>query len=123
MLNSWRDSEEQRFVTLLYANRTPNEVLLRGELESIQAENLHLQVIYCCDHADESWTGEVGFVGGEMIKKYFANNEDLLVCGPPAMVHHLTGQYRLEGELGYVKKLSGVLGNCGFKATNVYLLE
>jgi NAD(P)H-flavin reductase len=92
-------------------------------LESIQAENLHLRVIYCCDHADDNWTGETGYVDGEMVMKYFSSNENLLVCGPPAMVHHLTGQYRLEGELGFVRKLSGVLGNCGFQSANVYLLE
>jgi NAD(P)H-flavin reductase len=120
LLNSWRDSEGQRFVAFLYANRSPNGILLWDELESLQAENLHLLVIYCCDHADESWTG---FVDREMEKKYFPNNVNLLVCDPPSMVHHLTGKYRLEGELGHVKKLSGVLRNYGFQAANVYLLE
>jgi NAD(P)H-flavin reductase len=46
-------------------------------------------VHYAVDAADAAWTGEVGYVSAEMIKKCLpaaGDDTTVLICGPPAMV-------------------------------------
>jgi len=76
---------------LLLANQTPDDILLRNELEQIRAEYPdRFGLWYTVDRAPEGWDYSVGFISEEMLKDnlFSASSETLtLMCGPPPMVN------------------------------------
>jgi cytochrome-b5 reductase len=60
-------------VTLIYANKTENDILLRPELEKLERQYPDRLKIYCTlDHppTDSDWKGGRGYVSREMVVKY-----------------------------------------------------
>ena len=76
-------------VSLLFANQTASDILLKSELDALAAAHENLTVHYAVDVAEAGWTGEVGYVSADMIKKCLPSAGDdttVLMCGPPAMI-------------------------------------
>lgn len=75
-------------VTLLYGNRTENDIAFRKELEAMQKQNKNLKVVFTLNEADSGWKGAIGFITADMIKKEIPDYKDTVfyTCGPPAMV-------------------------------------
>ena len=86
-----REAQDATQLRLLYANRTPDDILLREELDSLA--NSHpdrFQLWYAVDRVPEgaAWDYSVGFVTREMMEaRLFPAGEDTiaLMCGPPPM--------------------------------------
>lgn len=75
-------------VILIFGNKSTNDFLLKEELdEFVSSKKIDLNVIYTIDKAEDGWTGEVGFVGKEMLTKYMPDlsSSFTLTCGPPPM--------------------------------------
>ncbi|KAF2743851.1 putative cytochrome B5 [Sporormia fimetaria CBS 119925] len=85
------DKEDNTKVSLLYANNTEEDILLREELENFATENPHkFKVQHVLTQASDKWTGLRGFVNQDMIKEHLAPATDsskVLLCGPPPMVN------------------------------------
>ena len=85
------DEKDQTEVSLLYANNTEEDILLREELDAFAAKNpKKFKVQYVLSRPEESWKGLTGFVSKEMIEKYLAPSTDsskMLLCGPPPMIN------------------------------------
>jgi ferredoxin-NADP reductase len=75
-------------VTLLYGNRTENEIAFRKELEALQRQNKNLKVVFTLNEASGEWKGATGLITAEMIKKEIPDYEEtaFYTCGPPKMV-------------------------------------
>ena len=75
-------------VTLLYGNRTENDIAFRKELEAMQEQNENLKVVFTLSEADSEWKGARGLITAEMIKKEIRAYKETVfyTCGPPAMV-------------------------------------
>jgi ferredoxin-NADP reductase len=75
-------------VTLLYGNRTEEDIAFRKELESIQEQNENLKVVLTLKEASGGWKGATGLITAEMIKKEIPDYKETVfyTCGPPAMV-------------------------------------
>jgi ferredoxin-NADP reductase len=75
-------------VTLLYGNRTENDIVFRKELEMLQRQNKNLKVVFTLNEADSEWKGATGFITADMIKKEIPDFKETVfyTCGPPAMV-------------------------------------
>ena len=75
-------------VTLLYGNRTENDIAFRKELEALQRQNKNLKVVFTLNEADSGWKGATGLITAEMIKKEIPDYKETVfyTCGPPAMV-------------------------------------
>lgn len=82
-------------MSLLYANQTPDDILLREELDNLAklyADQFH--VWYTVDRVPQdttttTWTYDVGFVTATMIQARLPppdQNPLILMCGPPQMV-------------------------------------
>jgi len=79
---------------LIFANQTEEDILLRDELESLQAkypQQFHL--FFTLDRPpNESWEGGIGFINPDMCRKHLPapNSHDtmLFVCGPPPMIKY-----------------------------------
>ncbi len=75
-------------VTLLYGNRTENDIAFRKELEALQRQNKNLKVVFILNEADSNWKGATGLITAEMIKKEIPDYKEttFYTCGPPKMV-------------------------------------
>ncbi|CAG8743662.1 4193_t:CDS:2, partial [Cetraspora pellucida] len=77
-------------VSLIFANVTYDDILLKDELDSLAASHENFTVFYSLDKPPEGWTGGSGFVTPEVIQKYCPSPSDdikILLCGPTPMVN------------------------------------
>lgn len=87
----FKNSEDQTELSLLFANQTEKDILLRNELEEIAAQypnRFHLW--YTVDRPEEGWKYSSGFVSAEMIQEHLPAPSDetlILMCGPPPMIN------------------------------------
>jgi cytochrome-b5 reductase len=84
------DDSDHTQISLLYANNTEEDILLREELDGFVLQCPEkIMVQYVLAKPPGGWTGEAGFVTADMIAKYLpeaANDTKLLLCGPPPMI-------------------------------------
>lgn len=75
-------------VSLIYANNTENDILLRDELDDMADKYPHFKVHYVLNNPTNGWNSDVGLVTKEMMEKHLPSPVDksrLFVCGPDAM--------------------------------------
>ncbi|GJP77699.1 hypothetical protein CLOP_g8057 [Closterium sp. NIES-67] len=76
-------------ISLIFANVTADDILLKDELEALQKSAPdRLSIYYVLNEPPEGWTGGVGFVTRDMIKAHLpAPAADVMVVrsGPSAM--------------------------------------
>jgi glycine betaine catabolism B len=89
-------------ITLLYGNRTENDIAFRKELETLQRNNKNLKVVFTLNEADSNWKGSTGLINVDMIKKEIPDYEEtkFYTCGPPRMVEIME---KLVAQLGLPK--------------------
>jgi cytochrome-b5 reductase len=106
MQASLQDASDTTKFTLLYGNKTEDDILCRDLLEECQSKSGgRVKVHYTLDFPPQGWTHEKGFITKDMIQKFFPAPDAkplVLMCGPPPMVKFAC-QANLE-ELGYDKK-------------------
>jgi cytochrome-b5 reductase len=78
-------------VSLIYANRSEEDILLRQELEAFARANpQNLKIWYMLDVPPENWTFGTGYVTGEIMKERLppsSPDTKVMLCGPPGMVN------------------------------------
>lgn len=88
-------SDSTTKVKLLYANQSPDDILIRAELEDLQSQFPdRLQIWYTVDRVGKAddWSYSTGFINTEMVQKHLlfegARKEDcqFFLCGPPPMI-------------------------------------
>lgn len=62
-----RPEGDRTEVDLIFANVTPQDILLQEDLDSLAKEDAGIRVHYVLDKPPEGWTGGVGYVTGDMI--------------------------------------------------------
>lgn len=81
-------------ISLLYANQTEDDILVREELEAIARDHPgRFKLHYTVDSAptDGEWKYSVGFINKDMIKDHMPPSDSnhrtqILMCGPPPMI-------------------------------------
>lgn len=90
MLRYAADENRTTPITLLYAARTPEELVFRRELEHLPQENPQLAVVFTVSDApeDEAWRGERGRIDAAMLSKFVKDlyRTRFYTSGPPPMV-------------------------------------
>eukprot|EP00871_Galdieria_phlegrea_P003269 jgi/Galph1/3943/GphlegSOOS_G2590.1 len=113
--------EDKTKITLIYANRTPQDTLLKSELDSLQKKfSDRMTVCYTVDKPDGQWKGRQGYVSKEMLKEYLPgpSSENLIfVCGPAPMMESISGTKTPEKKQG---QLSGMLKEMGYTEEHVW---
>ena len=57
-------------ISLLYANRTPQDILLKENLETLQRQHPdRLVVTFVVDSSDSDWKGNTGLINSIMLKQ------------------------------------------------------
>ncbi len=90
-------------ITLLYGNRSENDIVFREEFEALEKQNPNLKVVFTVNEATSGWKGAIGFINTELVKKEIPDYEEnvFYTCGPPAMVEAME---KLVEALGLPKK-------------------
>ncbi|XP_043584778.1 NADH-cytochrome b5 reductase 3 isoform X1 [Bombus pyrosoma] len=102
-----KDSTDETQASLLFANQTEKDILLRDELDDIAKNHPNkLKLWYTIDTSSENWPYSTGFINADMIKDHlFPPSPDtiVLMCGPPPMINFACNP-NLD-KLGYDPKL------------------
>lgn len=84
------DQADKTQVSLLYANNTEADILLREELEGFANRfPAKFRLRYVLSRPAEGWKGDRGFVTKDMIEDHIgtvAAEDKVLLCGPPPMI-------------------------------------
>ena len=85
-----RDPEDETCLSLLFANQTEEDILLRKELEAVQTEHPdRFKLWYTVDRPGEGWQYSSGFVSAEIIQKtLFPPSGDNLVSIQQTVLEH-----------------------------------
>jgi len=96
-----KDKQDKTQISLIFANIAEEDILLRKDLEALQAANPdRFKLFYCLNNAPEGWTGGIGFVTKEMIAANLpapADDAKILLCGPPPMLKAMYGHLEALG--------------------------
>lgn len=82
------DDRDETEVSLVFANVTDDDILLREELDQLQRSHSKFSVFYVLNNPPPGWSGGVGFVTEQILEKQFgkaATDSKVLMCGPPPM--------------------------------------
>lgn len=85
-----RNPEDKLKMSLLFANQTEEDILLRSELESLAAKYPEqFRLWFTVDRPTEGWKYSHGFISADMITEHLpppAEKNFILMCGPPPMI-------------------------------------
>lgn len=97
------DNSDSTELSLIFANVSPDDILLRRELDQLARESKRFTVYYTVNEADGKWSQGKGFVTKEMIAERLpgpAEDSKIFLCGPPPMMTMMLGYLE---ELGFPK--------------------
>jgi len=100
MLRYMRDRQEWRSVLLVYASRSPADILFGGELSAIQESGFpNVNVIHVLSDAPASWAGATGRLDAERLARLCGDvdGQAFYLCCPPAMTASLIRGLRQRG--------------------------
>lgn len=87
-----KDPRDKTQVSLLYANQTEKDILLRAELEEVAKKHPdQVKIWYTIDNSNANWKYSTGFVSAEMISEHMhppSSDTLVLMCGPPPMINY-----------------------------------
>jgi cytochrome-b5 reductase len=115
-----RDRTEVR---LIYANRSEGDILLRDELDALAATHPNFKVLYTVDKAGPEWKGHTGHVSAAMLTSVLpppqreAGRVKVMVCGPPGLMKHLSGEKKSPTDQG---ELTGLLKQLHYAPDQVF---
>ena len=113
------DPRDDTKLTLLYANKTEEDILLRQELDAFAEQYEQFSVHYVLGSPPNGWKGESGRVNKDMMEKYLpgpaGDDSKVLVCGPDPMMKAMVEALQQRG----FKAPSTFSSFPGSKATNV----
>ncbi|THG00767.1 hypothetical protein TEA_018243 [Camellia sinensis var. sinensis] len=115
-----KNPEDNTQVSLLYANVSPNDILLKQKLDVLAASHPNLKIFYTVDKPSNNWNGGTGYISKDMAIKGLPGPSDdtlILVCGPPGMMNHISGDKAKDYSQGEV---SGLLKELGYTEQMVY---
>jgi ferredoxin-NADP reductase len=82
-------------IVLLYGNNKEEDIIFRQDLDSMQAVNKNIRIVYTLASPDidkQSWQGRTGYIDDKMLKGEIQDYSERVfyICGPPKMVESLT---------------------------------
>jgi cytochrome-b5 reductase len=85
------DKTDDTKISLVYANRSEADIMLRKRLDSFaEASNGQFEVYYIVDKAPEGWQYGTGRIDKEVLQKKMpavSDDNKVLLCGPPGLVN------------------------------------
>lgn len=97
MLRHMRDTSGDYEITLIYANRTEEDIAFRGELSAMEeGEHPRLAVVHVLSRPGSDWEGERGYADENLLRRVLGDIGDrpFYLCGPPPMMDSVAGVLR-----------------------------
>jgi cytochrome-b5 reductase len=95
------DPRDDTKTTLLYANKTEGDILLKEELDKFADKYDQFKVHYVLSNPPEGWQGGKGRVNKELIEEYLPKpagmDSKVLVCGPDPMMESMVNVLQERG--------------------------
>ena len=85
MIQQLAEQKAKENFTLIFGERTEEELLYRNEFESLAKKNSRFKYIVTLSRSHESWKGELGYVQ-HVMKKHIHADGEFYVCGLKQMV-------------------------------------
>lgn len=115
-----KNPNEKTKINLFYGNKTPQDILLKKELDDLQKKYPEkLKVTYFVDKAEGDFKGETGFITKEFLEKNApkpSENTHVFVCGPAPFMKAYSGEKPFLLAQG---RLSGILSDLGYSKNQV----
>ncbi|OQR96398.1 NADH-cytochrome b5 reductase [Achlya hypogyna] len=115
-----RNPDDHTKVTLIFANNSEDDIIMRDELATYERMYPGLKVIHILSTPSESWTGLKGYVDSELLKKHLpapSTDNLVLVCGPPGMMAAVSGGKAKDFSQGQVE---GMLKELNYTSDMVF---
>lgn len=95
MLRHIRDAGLERNVTLIWGNKTQEDIAFREEIEAMEGQIHSLKVVHVMSE-EPTWQGEKGFIDEELLKRCIPDfaGAEFFVCGPPLMMQSVEASLR-----------------------------
>jgi cytochrome-b5 reductase len=119
------DPVDKTKLTLVFANVSPDDILLKPELDALAKANPdRFKLYYTVDKGDKQWKGLTGYVNEKMLKSAsFPAASDkssiVFVCGNEPMMKAISGPKAQDKSQGEIDPNS-LLGRLGFPKEQVY---
>jgi cytochrome-b5 reductase len=84
------DERDTTEISLIYANRSEEEILLREELEAFARKYKNLKIWYMLDQPPQKWAYGQGYVTAQVMSERLpmpATDTKIMLCGPPGMIN------------------------------------
>ncbi|KAB2024119.1 hypothetical protein ES319_D06G065100v1 [Gossypium barbadense] len=86
-----KNPDDKTQVSLLYANVSPDDILLKQKLDILAASHPNLKVFYTVDNPTKTWKGGAGFISKDMVTKGLPGPaEDTLILSSSCAGHSET---------------------------------
>ncbi|KAJ1390214.1 Riboflavin synthase-like beta-barrel [Sesbania bispinosa] len=115
-----KNPDDKTQISLLYANVSPDDILLKQKLDILATSHPNLKIFYTVDNPTKNWKGGAGYISKDVVVKGLPGPSDdtlILVCGPPGMMKHISGEKAKDWTQG---ELSGILKEAGYTEQMVY---
>ena len=75
-------------ITLIYSNKTPEDIIFQKELQSLESRNVQLRCVHTLTRPEGyAWQGPTGRISQELLEQNISNKQALFyICGPKAMI-------------------------------------
>ena len=110
-------------VTLLFANVTEKDILLREAFDDLAKRKPdQFKIQHVIEKPEKSYKGPSGFIGQELLAKNLpvpslGEKTKIFVCGPPPMYKAISGEKTSPKDQG---PLQGYLADIGYSPSQVY---
>jgi cytochrome-b5 reductase len=95
------DPRDDTKTTLIYGNKTEEDILLKKELDAFAKEHEQFKVHYVLSSPPENWQGGKGRINKQMIEEYLpapaGMDSKVLVCGPDPMMESMVNMLQERG--------------------------
>lgn len=117
-----KNPEDKTNVKLFYGSRSPDDILIKEELDKIAKENKdQVEVHYFVDEAPNGWSeGKTGHITLDVLKEHLpkpSSEHKVFVCGPPPMYNAISGNKKSPTDQGEV---TGALAELEYTKDHVF---
>jgi ferredoxin-NADP reductase len=99
MIREICDRGLDRHITLIYGNRSEDDIICHEELCTLAARHTHLVYVPVIEQPGNGYTGERGFMTGDLIERVAGALPEAMIylCGPSAMYDFCLGELEARG--------------------------
>jgi ferredoxin-NADP reductase/ferredoxin len=96
MLRDVSDRGLERHITLIYGNRTEDDIIYHEELTTLAARLTHFTYVPVVEQPGPGYAGEKGFMSGDLIERVAGDLGGAMfyLCGPSGMYDFCLGELR-----------------------------